>query len=79
VTFQIQQSLIDLAKWHKDYVRQAPAVVNGQSPHAEEVMLLCLKHMEEFFRVKKSCMTRNMVAELARYLSTNLALRERYH
>jgi hypothetical protein len=24
-------------------------------------------------------MTRNMVAELARYLSTNLALRERYH
>jgi hypothetical protein len=74
----MQQSLIELAKWHKDYVKQAPAMAEGRSPIAEEVMGICLKHLDTYFKAKKLCMPGNVVSEMARYLSANLALRERY-
>ena len=59
-------------------MKQAPAMAEGRSPIAEEVMVTTLKHLDTYFRAKKLCMPGNVVSELARYLSANLALRERY-
>jgi oligoribonuclease (3'-5' exoribonuclease) len=72
-----QQSLIELAKWHKSFVQSAPGAAEVQSPHAEEVILSTLDYLETFFESKKSCMIGPVVAELARYLSAQISLRDR--
>jgi len=73
----MQQSLIELAKWHKAFVQTAPGVANGQSPHAQEVILLAFDYLESYYSSKKTCMIGPVVAELARYLSAQISLRDR--
>jgi hypothetical protein len=77
ISILIQQSLIELAKWHKSFVQNVPGVADGQCPHAEEVVLLVLDYLEAFFTSKKTCMIGPVVAELCRYLSAQLSLRDR--
>ena len=55
----------------------APGVADGQSPHAEEVVLLVLDYLEVYFTSKKSCMIGPVVAELCKYLSAQVTLRDR--
>jgi hypothetical protein len=69
--------LIELAKWHKAFVQTAPGVANGQSPHAQEVILLAFDYLETYYLAKKTCMIGPVVAELARYLSAQISLRDR--
>jgi hypothetical protein len=74
----LQQSLIELAKWNKEYLRASPGASEaGTCPHAEEVLLLCLHYLEVFYKSKKSCMIGPVVAELSKYISAQLSLRER--
>jgi hypothetical protein len=77
ISLTIQQSLIELAKWHKVFAQSAPGSAEGQLPHAEEVVLLTLDYLESFFESKKACMIGPVVAELARYLSAQISLRDR--